>query len=138
MKHRYYICPIVGTGTDTDLIRAKIIDHRPKNTSAAIGGKTWALVRVDTDDYTAIDADADCIDVLEKITDIAGITKSEIVTWLKARTVADVPAAMRNRINNRLTAIGVSATGITLSTPLWEVLVRVFRAIEPINRLEDM
>jgi hypothetical protein len=141
MPVRYYICPIVGTGTSTDSYRAKAADYPHIETSAAIniGVRSWCLVRVKANDFTAINADAECVDVLESLSDVSGAnTRQEIAAWLKSHTVGDVPAAARTRVQNRLTAIGVSTAGITLQTTLWDVLLRVYRTIEPVNRMEDM
>ena len=141
MATRYYICPIVGTGTETDTYRAKVVDYPHIETSSAIdaGVRSWCLVRVKADDFTAINADPQCVDVLERLSDVSGAnTRQEIAAWLKSRTVGDVPAAARNRIQNRLTTLGVSTTGITLQTTLWDVLLRVYRTIEPVNQMEDV
>ncbi|MDH4276110.1 MAG: hypothetical protein OEW08_13840, partial [Gammaproteobacteria bacterium] len=65
-------------------------------------------------------------------------TKAQIGAWLKTHTVGDIPAAKRTAIQNRLTSLGVDVTGITLATPLWDVVVRVFRVHEPFNSLDAM
>lgn len=141
MSIRYYICPVIGTGTTLDSYRPKVLNYPTIETSAAIdiNIRNWCLVRVKADDFTAIDADPECVDILERLSDVSGAnTRQELAAWLKSRTVADVPAAARNRIQNRLTAIGVSTTGITLQTTLWDVVLRVYRTFEPVNRMEDM
>jgi hypothetical protein len=141
MAVRYYICPVIGDGTSANPYRPKVRNYPTIETSAAIDFalRNWCLVRVLANDFTAIDADAECVDLFERLSDVSGATtKSEIVSWLKAHTVGDVPAAARNRIQDRLTAIGVSTTGITLQTTLWEVVIRIYRTLEPVNRLEDM
>lgn len=141
MAVRYYICPVIGDGSAANPYRPKATNYPSIETSAAINFPTrnWCIVRVRANDFTSIDADAECVDVLEKLSDVSNATtKQELFAWLKSHTVGDVPAAARSRINNRLTAIGVSTTGITLQTPLWDVLMRVFRAVEPVNEMENM
>ena len=96
------------------------------------------MVRVEGADLTAIDADAQCVDVLEKLTDVAGSSRSEVVVWLKTHTVADVPAAARNRINTRLQNVGIDTSGITLATTLYQVIELVFRQHVPSGSLDDM
>lgn len=141
MPIRYYVCPIVGAGSSLDPYRPMVSNYPTIETSAAIdfNVRNWCLVRVRADDFTAIDADPECVDIMERLSDVSGAkTRQELSTWLKSRTVADVPPAARNRIQNRLTAIGVPTTGITLQTTLWELLMRVYRVLEPNNRMEDM
>lgn len=141
MPTRYYICPVVGSGVIGDTYRAKALDYPTLETSSAINIalKSWCLVRVKANDFTAIDADAECVDIFERLSDVSGAnTKPEIIAWLKSKNVGDYPAAVRNRIQNRLTAIGVDTTGITLQTSLWDVMLRIFRVFEPTNSMENM
>lgn len=141
MPVRYYICPVIGSGTDADPYRAKVTNYPTTETSSAIdiGIRNWCLVRVKADDFTEIDADPECVDVLERLSDISGATtRQELAAWLKSKTVGEFPNPVRNRINNRLTAIGVSTVGITNQTTLWDVLHRVFSVFYPNARMEDM
>lgn len=146
---RYYICPVVGVGSDADPQRPKVANYstavNPINVSAAIltdalgkPARTWCLARVQGADLSAIDADAQCVDILEKLPDAAGDTRAEIVAWLKSKTVADVPPPARSRINARLVDAGVDTSGITLATTLFQVVVLLFRQHEPVNALEDL
>lgn len=148
MPIRYYICPVVGTGTGQDPQRPKVADYHkvsaPIHYSAAIATgptgltvKPWCIARVEGVDLTAIEADPQCVDIFEKLTNAVG-TRAEVISWLKTHAVADVPAAMRTRISTRLSALGIDTTGITLTTTLWDVVVIVFREHEPFNSLEDL
>lgn len=144
---RYYVCPIVGTGLPGDSYRPKVQDYPHRSTAPAIlddgtgkPAKTWCIVKVEADDFTAIDADPECEDILEKITDALGVnaTKAQIISWLKTHTVRDLSATRRNRIDSRLTRLGIDTSGITLNTTLWDVVLLVFRAQEPVNNLQDL
>lgn len=146
---RYYICPVVGTGTESDPQRPKVVDYStpsvPFEVSATIltgpdgrAVKPWCLARVRGADLSAIDADPQCVDILERLADAAGEKRGEIINWLKSRTVGSIPAARRNRINARLNNIGVDTTGITLNSTLFDVLLLVFRTHEAFNSLEDL
>ena len=61
---RYYLCPIVGTGSEGNPFRAKVADApKVKRVSAAIKSNTdgkptypWTIARVDADDFTAVEA----------------------------------------------------------------------------------
>ena len=139
MAQRYYICPVVVDPRDAqnNLLKTMLYPHRSCSAVSAVG-RNWGLVRVDADDFAAIDADPQCVDILEKLSDISGATtRAEIIAWLRSRTVANVPAAARTRIRNRLTAVGVGTTGITLETTLLDV-VRLVHASHGPGRLEDL
>lgn len=139
MPIRYYICPVVQNGNG--VYEAKVLQYPTIETSAEINPllRNWCLVRVKANDFTAIDADTQCVDVLERLSDISGAnTRQELEAWLKLKKVGDYSAAIRNRIQNRLTAVGVPTDGITLQTTLWDVLLRVYRVFNPSNRMEDM
>lgn len=138
---RYYICPVIGTGVGGDPYRPKAFNYPSVESSAAIdiGIRNWCLVRVKADDFTAINADTECVDVLERLSDVSGAnSRQELEVWLKSKAVGEFPNPVRNRISSRLTAIGVSIVGINNQTTLWNVLLRVFRVLEPNNKMEDM
>jgi len=142
---RYYICPIVGTGVDGDPYRAKISQYPHRSTSAAIlslgngaPSKTWAIVRVEADDWTAIDADGQCIDIFDKLTDLTGDDKLLVLEDLKTRLFSDLPPPARNRITNTLNQNGIDTSSIGSTTTLYDVLMLVFRDQEPVGRIEAM
>jgi hypothetical protein len=64
MSDRYYLCPIVGTGTEANPYRAKVADaSKVGSVSAAIksnpDGKPtyrWTVARVEAVDFTAVEA----------------------------------------------------------------------------------
>ena len=64
MADRYYLCPVVGTGSEGNPFRASISDAKKvKRVSAAIksnaNGKptySWTICRVDADNFTEIEA----------------------------------------------------------------------------------
>jgi hypothetical protein len=75
---RYYVCPIVGTGAEDDGFRPLIADLVEGTWSACISSVTeqghrdrgkprlpWALVACETDDWSAVEADARCVRVAD-------------------------------------------------------------------------
>lgn len=137
MGVRYVVCPIVGTGAEADPYRAKVADYGANHTCAIPTGPTgaplrsWCLVAVNAADLTAIDADPDIKDIVEKFADGFNGNFAAIKAFLRTRTVGDVPVAKRTAINARLTALGVNTTGLTLTSTLWEVAQRIKNFLEP-------
>ena len=134
---KLYICPIIGDGkTPSTAYRPKIADYINVSCGGMIPSNpdgtpvhSWTLVEVESKDFTEVDADIELIDVFDKFA--SGITKSELRTFLKSKTVGDIPIVRRNKIQNYLINKGVDLSGINLSTSLWELVVRVHHKILP-------
>jgi hypothetical protein len=116
MSRRYYLAPIVGSGTMADPYRARV-DLHSKNWSAVIPSKpdgtprfAWALCIVAAADHSALEADA----LLDKLPNID-----------LDRTLADLSAAQRTALATRLQALGVDTSGVSASTTMRQVLRRV-------------
>jgi hypothetical protein len=102
---------------------------------------TWALtVLFSTDDLapavTAIEADTTCVDLFEGQADADAINIGALINRLGQITVSQVPAAMRNRINTRLTNLGVDTTPITGTWTLRQVLRYAIQSLNS-NATED-
>lgn len=154
MPIRYYICPVVSEIGITGGLeqRPKILQYCTRLTpgmeqsysiltdQTGTSVKPWCIAKVKADlaHFDAIDADPECIDLLEKLPDAAGETRQEIIAWLKSHTVGEIPTVRRNRIRNRLTALGIDTSSITLASTFFDVVRLVFRAHEPSNLLEDL
>lgn len=91
--------------------------------SSAIDAANFALTFVRGVDMSAINADAQCIDLLEVVyEDEASILDA-------TPTSLGWNAARLTRIRNRLIAKGVDVTGITATTPIRAIVERLGRAI---------
>ena len=55
---------------------------------------------------------------------------------IQTKTVADVPSALRQRINDRLTELGIDTSSITLTTPLWQVVRLIQRQADGVTPRE--
>lgn len=139
MPIRYYLCQVVQNGAG--VYEAKVLRYPTIETSAEISPttKNWCLVRVKANDFTAIDADPQCTDILEGISDASNAnTRQELVDWLKQRKVGEYSPGVINRIRGRLNVVGVPTQGITDQTSLWEIIERPYREFNQRNRMEDM
>ena len=143
---RYFICPIddveASPGSNDFYRIPRVMTYPTRRTAAATSiGHNWALVVVDASaaQLAAIDADASCVDVLEKLSDLAGETdRAGIVAWAKSQTVGSVSATVRTKIRNRLIAAGVAVSSLTNASTFFDVLKLVFDVHCPDNRLEDL
>jgi hypothetical protein len=119
---RFYISPVVGTGTKDDPYRAKIagtghpyaaiIPSNPDGTPAS----TWCLVIAGGANHTDLDADGE----IDKFPDIT----------LDA-TLGTLTANERNRVLNFLSNKGVDTQGLNTSSTFRVVLERVGAHLEP-------
>lgn len=105
-----------------------------KHTTVILGGG-WCLSCVRGANMTALDNDAQCVNLLE--------TDYEDAENRLVSTVRDLnwTVAKRNRVLQRLTDKGIDTTGITLDTALWQILLRVAQALQSNftrERLEKM
>lgn len=136
---RYYHCPVVSHPIlgYCPKIGAVIKDAAaPINWHAAIPSaadgtpkRSWALVMVHGADLTLLDNDPECVEFLEKRFDNF-TTKQGLYDHLRTTTFGGLPKAVRTRVLNRLTAIGVPTATITTSTLLWDVLQLVATEVE--------
>lgn len=143
---RYYVCPVdsveIAPGSGEFYRRPRVMSYPTVRTAAAVKpGATWALVVVQATaaQFSAIDADSTCVDVLEKLSDLSGATdRAGIVAWLKSRSVGSVSAAVRTRVRNRLTAMGIDVSSLTNASTFFDVLKLAFDSQCPGQNLEDM
>lgn len=116
MAKRWFIAPVIGTGTRADPYRAKVHDygvpHSAMIPSNADGTPkfAWCICIASATNFSAIDADAA----------IDGFPEAAL-----DRALGSFSAAVRNRVQNFLTNRGVDLTGITLSSTLADLLDRV-------------
>ena len=86
---------------------------------------SWVLTMGRAADWTAAEADAELIDLFAGDLPASANTPTELRTFLRTRTVGDVPVARRQAIQANLDALGVVSTDFTASTLLWKVFQRV-------------
>ena len=110
---RYYVCPVIGDGTEENAYRPKVADYNVSWTGLlstdpqGLPKKAWSLVLVDTVDHTAILADGK----------IFALPDSGLDT-----TFGSLSPAERNRVRNYLGSIDIDTTWITNNTPLREIV----------------
>lgn len=121
MAKRWFICPVVGTGTSDDPWRAKAHDLNV-NCTAVIPSNpdgspqfNWCLVKVAAIDFTALAADG-TIDAWPNVS--------------LDTTVNQLPAAVRNRLKTALTNRGIDTSDLTGATPLRLILRRIGRSMQ--------
>ncbi|MCA1570849.1 MAG: hypothetical protein LC798_11130 [Chloroflexi bacterium] len=98
---------------------------RPYPHSSAIDTPDWALSFVRAQDFGPLDADPQCINIIEQDyndgDDLLAATPRDL-NW---------PAAHRQRVLRRLTDRDVDVTGLTIDSPLWQWLERLGRKVLP-------
>lgn len=135
MSLRVYICPWIGNGTRSNAYRSKADSYYPNVRNyfpSLLNGppaSPWVLSVVNSNDFSAIDADPTCDDLFAGDLPASVNTMNDIVSFLRARTVADVPLARRNAITAVLDKYNVIRTDIVGSTPLWKVTQRVISTL---------
>ena len=117
MAFRYFVAPVIGTGTKADPYRlevavagisyAAILPTGP--TGAPVFG--WGMARVSAADFAALDANSN----------VVGLPEGD----MGVLTLGDLPANQRNRLTNWLSGRGVDMTGITNASTLAAILDRV-------------
>jgi hypothetical protein len=132
MALRVYICPVIGGGTKGNAYRGKAQEYGyecanfiPDNPATGAPKFSWALAIIRSDDFSAIEADAECDDLFGGDLPASVDTRPELRALLKTRTVADVPLARRNAIIAVLDKYAINRTDFTGQTPLWRVFQRV-------------
>src|SRR5512146_2878506 len=132
MSLRVYACPIIGTGIQGDPYRSKMSLYSTKYATifpSNVDGtpaSTWVLTIARLDDWSAVEADATMINIFGVDLPDTLQSRDDLRTWLRGRTIGDIPTARRNAIQTRLDNLGVYRGDFTLATPLWKVFQRVF------------
>lgn len=111
---RYYLCPMIGSGTEESPYRPKIANFSNVNWTAIVSHNPdgtlklpWAFVIVRAVDHTTILADSQ----IKALPDIS-----------LDLTVGDLSAAVRNAMNNALTNFGIDTSPVKMSTTIRQVL----------------
>jgi len=144
VPYRWVICPAVTItrpdleGGDPDVFRApKVTSYiepgRGKyyQHSSAIDTGTWCLALVKANDWTPINADAECISLLES--DFADLNHINLTPRQLGFNTARL-----TRIRNRLAARGVDIAGLTLDTPLEQILDRLAKVVAIFFRVRNL
>lgn len=135
MPIRWIINPVIETQVDGILYRESKVNTlldpgRPGKTykhstvMPPVGGN-WCLSFVRGASMSGLDADPQCIDLLETDYEDQG---NHLVS-----TIRDLgwTAAKRTRVLQRLIDKGIDTTGLTLDTPLWHIVIKVGQWISP-------
>ncbi len=85
----------------------------------------WCLCLVRAGSFAALDADAELDNALDLDYDDAQPFLDNTPNTLGWN------AAKMKRVRDRMTARGVDTTGLTMDTPLWQILARIGQAIQP-------
>jgi hypothetical protein len=91
----------------------------------------WTLTVVyGTNDFSALDADPSCDDLFGGNIPATIQSRDDLLAYLRANTVADVPLARRQAIQAVLTKYGVVQSDFVGTTPLWRVFRRVASTLD--------
>lgn len=91
----YYICPIIGTGTDLDPYRSKVSNYNVNMAVIASGYKNWCVTLVNANDHSAILADSQIFFVSDDIT---------------LTTFGSLSQQYKKRITDALSYVGITYT----------------------------
>lgn len=123
---RYYISPVVGTGTIGDAYRAAISD-----TVRAQNGAGLSTVILSNSDGTPALPWALCIAAAPNHVSIGNVSGVEAMPDITLdSTLAVLPSNLRNRALNFLTGKGVDLSGITTSSTFGELIDRVGKHLD--------
>lgn len=96
---------------------------------SGISASPWVITVGRATDWAAAIADTDLIDLFAGDLPANVDTVDAFKTFLRTRTVADVPLARRNAIIATLDAKGILHADIIGTTPLWKVFQRVISTL---------
>lgn len=118
MAKRYFLSPIIGTGTDADPIRPKVADYGvgwvgliPSNPNGS-AKFSWAFVIASATDFSALLADNALYALPDRLLN-DGLTKQE-----------------RSQISNKLNSMGVDASFMTAATTFLDVIRGVAKQLD--------
>ena len=137
-----YITPVVGAGTRTDPFRAGLparLGHSCFIPANADGTPrfSFALCVVRNADWTAFDADASLVNLFGLDLPDTHETVALLVTFLKSKTLRDIPVLRRNVILSALSTLGISTVGLGTSSTFWDVFQRAASHLLGFNPPED-
>ena len=120
---RYYLSPIIGSGTEVDPFRPKIADFGvswsgviASDPVTGAPARNWCLILVEAADHAALIADADLFD-------LPNINLNALVSSLSP--------TLRNRLSNRLDQLGINRQALTIADALRVWLRAIGRHLEP-------
>ena len=120
---RYYLSPIIGSGSEADPYRPKIADFGvswagiiPSDPVTGQPVRSWCLAQVETPDHTVLLADADLTALPNIILDAK---------------ISSLSKPARDRLAARLVELGVDTQSLTTADSLRVWLRAVGRHLEP-------
>jgi hypothetical protein len=90
----------------------------------------WVITAGRNADWTAAQADTDLDDLFGGDLPASIDTVDALKSFLRSRTISQVPTARRNAINAVLAEYGVVTTDFNGATPLWRVWQRVCSTLD--------
>lgn len=132
MSIRVYACPWVSPKPSA--FQSKLETFMPPLTKVAsffpslldgTPASTWVISFGRSDDWASVEADPTMIDLFAGDLPSSIQSRADFLTFLRGRTVADVPVARRTRVEANLDSIGVRRDDFVGSTTLWKVFQRV-------------
>lgn len=138
MNIRIYACPIVGDGqSHKSAWRAKVADLVDAHTAfipqKLTGGPllTWALAICNSSAWTNADSDSTCVRLFSTDLPDTLVTWTQVKNFLQGHTVGQLSTTTRQNLNTWMTNHGISTSGITLATTLWQALGIIITQFEP-------
>lgn len=100
---RYYLCPIDGTGSESDPYRLRVSDYYGSHVAVFKPGAGWGIAMVSDPDHSASLSDPE----IHQFPDVPLDTR-----------ISDLPAETAARIEAFLVGYGISTVGATLRSVL--------------------
>lgn len=126
------VSSIINGATVYDALASKYCNGNVNFFPSTLSGSpasSWVITIGKNMDWTAARADPQVVDLFGGDLPENIHTKADLLTFLRTRTIGDVPAARRATIQSNLDTLGVSRADFTLTTPLWRVMQRVLSTL---------
>lgn len=120
---RYYLSPIIGTGTEADPYRPKIADY----------GVSWSCV-ISSDELTGQPKHPWCVavvDAADHATLLADTTLVAIPNISLDARVSSLSKTIRDKLKTKLDVLGVDTRGLSINDPIRLWVRAIGRHIEP-------
>lgn len=138
MSSKFYICPIIGSGTDEDMYRPKIADYTGVNWTGVIPSKPdgspvhyWALVYASSGNLSVVDADME-------IRELIDLGESGRVSFLKAVPVLNKDDGKENFAPAKKDYLGSLGIDLTGAITVYDIVKRVKDYLDPRGNLDDV
>lgn len=121
-----------GNGTIYDAYAAKYCTGKVNFFPSKADGTpaaTWVITIGKNTDWSAAEADPAVTDIFAGDLPGSVVDRDSLISFLKTRTISNVPLAKRNIITSNLDTLGVNRADFVGATKLWKVFQRIISSL---------